>query len=309
MGLGEFMRVHGTVAVPSLLGGIIFFGYFVFSYSKTKFIGQWLLFHFPGINRLLQEVELSRFGYIFGTLLKAGLPATAALTTLIDASVFHRYKKLYRHLRSQIEEGSSFREAFFSFRGSGKLIPIPIQQMIVAGQQSGRLAQTILDIGGVFEEKTETTTKNISVVLEPVLLVFVWLGVVAVALSVVLPIYSLIGGLSQGSTMTSEAGPQQEVVLELPVEITNTTTPSAVSSTAAVAPGATEAVLGRVTITPFGAAEANVRANPSTQANLVTKLPAGGEYSYIQKQPEWYKIILSDSSTAWINYKNVKEVK
>jgi type II secretory pathway component PulF len=47
----------------------------------------------------------------------------------------------------------------------------------------------------MYEEKISNTTKNLSVILEPILLVIVWLGVITVALAVVLPVYSLIGGL------------------------------------------------------------------------------------------------------------------
>ncbi len=70
-----------------------------------------------------------------------------------------------------------------------------MQKLIITGEQSGNLGPTLFKINEIFESKTENTTKNISVILEPILLVIVWLGVVAVALAVVLPIYSLIGGL------------------------------------------------------------------------------------------------------------------
>ncbi|HLD81814.1 MAG TPA: type II secretion system F family protein, partial [Patescibacteria group bacterium] len=75
-------------------------------------------------------------------------------------------------------------------------IPISIQHLIAAGEQSGNLSQTLKHTGQQYEEKIELTTKNLTVLLEPLLLVIVWLGVVAVALAVILPIYSLIGGLN-----------------------------------------------------------------------------------------------------------------
>jgi type IV pilus assembly protein PilC len=79
------------------------------------------------------------------------------------------------------------------------LIPRTIQQIIITGEQSGHLAASLKKIGQIYETKTETSTKNITVILEPILLVIVWVGVVTVALSVVLPIYSLIGGLNSGA--------------------------------------------------------------------------------------------------------------
>ena len=75
-------------------------------------------------------------------------------------------------------------------------MPTPIQQLIIVGEKSGNLPETLLAISQSFEAKTELTTKNLTVILEPILLVIVWLGVVAVALAVILPIYSLIGSFN-----------------------------------------------------------------------------------------------------------------
>ncbi len=66
----------------------------------------------------------------------------------------------------------------------------------MAGEKSGNLANILLKVGLMFEEKADSTTKNLTIILEPILLVIVWLGVVAVALAVILPIYGLVGGLS-----------------------------------------------------------------------------------------------------------------
>lgn len=87
-----------------------------------------------------------------------------------------------------------FKKSFASFKNINRLIPISIQQLVITGEQSATLSATLLKIGQTFETKTDITTKNLSIILEPVLLVIVWLGVVTVAFAVILPIYSLIGG-------------------------------------------------------------------------------------------------------------------
>ena len=73
---------------------------------------------------------------------------------------------------------------------------MPIQQLAIAGEQSGTLSETLLKIGITYENKTDTTAKDLTIILEPILLIIVWLGVLAVAFAVILPIYSLIGGLN-----------------------------------------------------------------------------------------------------------------
>lgn len=191
--LGTFLGAYGQYVVPAVIGlvAVVFYGLFFF--SKTKFLGNILLNLVPGVKRLMKEVETARFGYLLGTLLEAGLPIIQALESLTQATDNEHYKKLYRHLRNSVVDGNSFQKSFLAFKHSNHLIPAPMQQLIVAGEQSGGLPATLLKIGQLFEAKADLTTKNLTVILEPILLVIVWLGVVAVALAVILPIYSLIG--------------------------------------------------------------------------------------------------------------------
>ena len=70
-----------------------------------------------------------------------------------------------------------------------------VQQMIVAGERSGSLPDVLLTVGRTYEQKSDTTTANLEAIIEPVLLVIVWIGVMLVAVAVILPIYSLMGGV------------------------------------------------------------------------------------------------------------------
>ena len=96
-----------------------------------------------------------------------------------------------------IEMGNSFQKSFVSYPKVDKLIPPPMQQLIFSGEQSGNLNKTLIKIGQVLEEKSDTTTKNLTIIMEPILLVIVWAGVVGVAFAVILPIYSLVGGINK----------------------------------------------------------------------------------------------------------------
>lgn len=67
--------------------------------------------------------------------------------------------------------------------------------MVVAGERSGSLPETLLNIGRIYEEKSDISTQNLEAILEPILLIIVWIGVMGVAVAVIMPIYSLVGGL------------------------------------------------------------------------------------------------------------------
>ncbi len=193
--LGKYLGEHGAIAIPITLVGCIAILYFIFFFPKTKVIGQTLLFLIPGIKKLIMQVELARFGYLLGILLKAGIPVPRAIGSVHEATNFPQYKKLYASFMDSINEGNSFKKTFSLYPKSKKLLTPPVQHLIIAAEQSGNLAETFLKISQNYEEKTEITSKNLSVILEPFLLVVVWIGVVLIALAVILPLYNLIGGL------------------------------------------------------------------------------------------------------------------
>jgi len=307
IGAGEFLGEHGAIVIPIFLLTLAILIYIIFYFPKTKFIGQSILFHTPGVKRLIKEVEISRFGYLLGTLLEAGLPVVAAIDSLEKATVFPHYRKFYAHLGGSIADGNSFQKSFASYKKSNVLVPATVLQMVSAGEQSGNLSGTLLKIGETFETKTETTTKNLTVILEPILLVIVWLGVVSVALAVILPIYNLIGGLNNpgGTTQNTEkaqpvATPAKTTQIDL--EIATTTPAQPDEKIEAEIPSLILKVL------ETGIGYLNVRSIPSTQGEIIDKVYPSETYEYTDEQNGWYEIILLDEETGWVFGKYVEIV-
>jgi len=197
LGAGTFLKAHGVVAVPAALGVLFLIGYVLFGFKSTKFLGQRLLFMTPGVSRLMHEVETAQFGYLLGTLLNAGLPVTKAMQLLAQSTTAKQYQDFYTYLVQSLEDGQSFQQALAHRKNAIKLLPPSVQQMIIAGERSGSLSEVLSTVGRTFEQKSDVTTQNLQSILEPILLVIVWLGVMAVAVAVILPIYSLVGGLNK----------------------------------------------------------------------------------------------------------------
>ncbi len=305
---GGFLGTYGMIVIPLFFLVLSLVVFFVFYFSKTKFIGQAILFTIPGIKKLLQEVELVRFGYLLGTLLEAGVPITQALDSLYKATVFPRYKKLYAHLRESVQEGNSFQKSFLSYKKTSAFIPTAIQRLIITGEQSGNLSATFFKISTTFEERTENTTKNVTVILEPILLVIVWLGVVAVALAVILPIYNLVGGLNtnpskqveQSKPVENTVSITEEFVVEEPVLIESIAT-----STSEIL--VDEEIVLTLEILPTSVGYVNVRDTSSLSGGVIGRALPGETYKYLGQDSGWYEIILEDGGTGWIfeNYVSI----
>jgi len=197
IGFGLFLKDHGVIAVPAFVAVVSLLFYVLFAAPKTKAIGRAFLLKVPGVGRLMREVEIAQFGYLLGTLLNAGLPVTRALELLAQASSVPQYSRFYYALADSLSNGFSFKDSLASYKHSRALLPPAVQQMIIAGERSGSLPDALETVSRTYEQKSDITTSNLEAITEPVLLVIVWLGVMVVAIAVIVPIYSLVGGLNQ----------------------------------------------------------------------------------------------------------------
>ncbi|HTY39530.1 MAG TPA: type II secretion system F family protein, partial [Candidatus Paceibacterota bacterium] len=286
--LGEFLGAYGFIAVPLFILTITAFVYVLFISPRTSYLGQELLFRLPGIRALIQDAELGRFGYLMSAMLKIGISPPAALSAAAEATGFSDYRRLYQHLKKRVEEGNSFAKSFASYPTSTAFIPSPIQQMIVTAERSGALVEVFGRIGRAYEEKTDSMAKNLAAILEPVLLIVVWVGVLIAALSVIMPIYSVIGGLNDEETKATPIVSSVEPSAPLPL-----VPAPAVSSTVLVLPGEQGTTL-------------NVRALPDPKGEVIMKAPAGAVYPYADEQAEWYGVKLDDGRTGWVSKQNAQ---
>lgn len=194
---GIFLQQHGIVAVPAAIAAILLIVYILFGAKSTRHIGRTLLMVIPGVGRLIREVEVAQFGYLLGTLMNAGLSITEAFRMLSTTTSTPSYRKFYLYLADSVNNGHTIKDSFTNYRKSGQLFPSSVRQMIIAGERSGSLSEVLLTIGKSYEQKSDTTTQNLETIIEPILLVVIAGGVMMVAVAVILPIYSLIGGLNQ----------------------------------------------------------------------------------------------------------------
>jgi type IV pilus assembly protein PilC len=194
---GQFLGKYGYVAVPSAVGVLIFLFLALFVLPGSRRIGEWILMHMPGIKGLLRDGELAKFGHVFGSLLQVGVPIPEALDALKSSSTLETFQKLYERLKIRIVNGEGFEKAFKNDAYLARTMPQTIQQLLVTAEQSGQMAETVTSMGDIYEGRLDLGTKNLTVILEPILLFAVWLGVVLLAVAIITPIYSVLQGVSR----------------------------------------------------------------------------------------------------------------
>ncbi len=191
IGIGNFLTEWGVIVVPGGFTIAALLIYFLFIYSKTRSIGERILLHTPVMRTIIQDLELARFGYVMGSLLHAGITVPQALISMQDSTTFVLYKRFYTELYSKVTEGASLYKAITMYPEYQQFVPSYLARLISAGEMSGSLSETLSDIGEMFEVKTANITQNLSVMLEPIIIVVVGLVVAFLAVAIISPIYGL----------------------------------------------------------------------------------------------------------------------
>ncbi len=190
----NFFTQYGAIAVPGFL-----FGVFVYAtlskFTKLKIVTQWIIFHSPGVGKLMRQATIARFGVIVGGLMQAGVPLVDALISLVEVTPIVSYKNFYQRLLDHICNGDTFSKSFTAIKGSEKFIPTSMQQLIVTGERSGALAKIMMKVSEIYEKEANNTAEKLPVILEPVILLVIGGLVGTIAFAIIIPIYSVVGNI------------------------------------------------------------------------------------------------------------------
>ncbi|MDD5055653.1 MAG: type II secretion system F family protein [Candidatus Peribacteraceae bacterium] len=192
--VADFFGDHGAIVVPSIFAGLVVFALLT-KYTALKGPVQQTIFKTPGIGTMARSATIASFGVILGSLLRAGVPIVDAVQSLADVTDTVRYRKFYGRLARELEVGQSFSSAFKAIRETTGVLPASVQQLIITGERSGRMADMLLRIADIYEKKAEEAAAKLPVVLEPILLIFIGGLVGTIAFAIIVPIYSVVGSM------------------------------------------------------------------------------------------------------------------
>jgi len=145
----------------------------------------------PVVSRLLQQIDIARFCRIFSTLVASAVPITDALDISLSSLSHPKFKNIAKNITQQVVEGKTVSTAFTT----NQIFPPLLTQMIAAGEKSGTLDTSLSDLAGFYEEEVEEAVKKATQLLEPMLMLVVGIGVGAIILMIIAPLYSVVGNL------------------------------------------------------------------------------------------------------------------
>ena len=186
--ISDFL-VHHTLI---FLIGLAIFVVGVIALFRSK-IGNLAMDHIsirlPVIGTIAQEVQSARTARTLSSLLSSGVDVVVAIGVTIDVVQNSLYKKILDTARVAIQKGEPMSEVFTK---NEKLYPAFVGEMVAVGEETGKIAEMLLGVAVYYEQEVEEKTKDLSTIIEPLLMIIIGAGVGIFAVSMLAPTYSLV---------------------------------------------------------------------------------------------------------------------
>ena len=141
----------------------------------------------PIFRKLTRSLYISRSMHTMGELVNAGVPMldTIHITGNITGNVL--YQKLWRAVHKTVKDG---KKIAFSLSRT-QLLPRSVVQMVSSGEESGRLGEVLTDVSEFYAKELRTVIKNVTAMIEPLMIIAMGIVVGFIAMSIILPIFKL----------------------------------------------------------------------------------------------------------------------
>jgi len=145
-----------------------------------------LLLDLPGFGALVNKIAIVRFARSLNILLTGGVPIAKALEITAEVVDNAVYRELISATIKEVEDGNPISSAM-----NGSVMPPMVSQMIGIGEETGKLDLVLQSIISFYEREVANTTKNLTVLIEPVVMVVLGLGVGVMVSAIILPMYQM----------------------------------------------------------------------------------------------------------------------
>lgn len=146
----------------------------------------------PVFGTLIREINAARTARTLASLLAARVDIGRAIAITMDVLQNTRYKIALAEAMHAIEKGEPMSAVF---KRHPRLYPAMMGEMVEVGEETGNLSGMLLDIAVFYEGEVDAKTKDLSTIIEPVLMVLIGAGVGFFAISILSPMYSIMDSI------------------------------------------------------------------------------------------------------------------
>lgn len=188
MGMSDFIRNHWIITIGIFAGSII--GVQVFAKTDVgRHFFHWLFLRLPIVGNIVIKVNCARFARIYSSLLKSGVSVLNALTIVVRTLGNVYYKEALTAGIDEVQKGVELSKIIAAYP---KIFPILVPQIIQVGEETGKTETVLQRLAEFYEEEVSQITKNMSSIIEPILMLLIGGSVGFFAVAMLQPMYSVL---------------------------------------------------------------------------------------------------------------------
>lgn len=179
---------YGLFIVVGLVAAIFGLRTLLKKNYNARFTWHKVLLKMPVFGKLMQKINISRFTRTLGSLLNSGVTVLDSLNISGDVLKNEVFKKEVAEATDKVKNGSLLGETL----KTSKVFPIIVPQMISVGEQTGTLDKILDKLTVFYQNEVDHTVKNLSSLLEPMIMILIGFGVGFIVMAVITPMYSMM---------------------------------------------------------------------------------------------------------------------
>ncbi|MCX7971422.1 MAG: type II secretion system F family protein [Negativicutes bacterium] len=190
--VSDKLRSYGLYVLALTVPAVLVAGRY-WGRGKGQTIAERALFALPVFGDLVRKASVARFCRTLASLLRGGVPIIAALDVVKKVVGNSLFAKAINHAQESLQRGQGLSKPM----RESQIFPLMVIQMITVGEEAGTLDQMLDKAADFYESEVDDTVSTLSSLLEPALIIFIGISVGTMVISVVLPMFQLLGGMGR----------------------------------------------------------------------------------------------------------------
>ena len=186
MAVGQFGQSYWFIIIPTLISAVVLFKRMYRDEQVQRKVDNFM-HKIPHLRDLLIGIGISRFCHIFGLSLRSGLSLIDALDMGGASSGRPLLQADTQLMREQVNQGGRLTDVL----SNCDYIPPFSRRMLAAGEEAGELPKMCDIIARHYDREVAHLAKNISTIIEPIMIVGLAAIVLVIALAIFLPMWNL----------------------------------------------------------------------------------------------------------------------
>jgi len=191
IGMSDFIRNHAIILSAVFVGMLVFLSFFLKTPSGKRTL-SFLNLRMPIISNIVVKVNCARFARIYSALLKSGVSVIDALNIVSRTLSNVYYKDVLREGVDAIQKGTDLSDVIALYPN---IFPVLVPQMLEVGEETGKTEIVLEKLAEFYEAEVDQITKNLSSIIEPILMLMIGGMVGFFAVAMMQPMYSVLDNI------------------------------------------------------------------------------------------------------------------